>query len=198
MPHTMHRRGIKKEEQRINNEERRTMVIRKAELAELDEIMKIFDIARQYMRGKGNMNQWINGYPSRELITEDIEAGQLFVCLDSGESDCSDGNDGNDGKIHGVFAFILGNDPTYDLIEGGQWLNDEPYGTIHRMASDGVISGLLEKSMAFCLSHTDNVRIDTHADNETMLRAVKRYGFKHCGVIYVADGSPREAFQYSK
>ena len=55
------------------------MVIRKAELAELDEIMKIFGIARQYMREKGNMSQWINGYPSRELITEDIEAGHLFV-----------------------------------------------------------------------------------------------------------------------
>lgn len=176
------------------------MIIRKAKLAELDEIMKIFDIARQYMRENGNMNQWIKGYPSRELITEDIEAGHLFVCLDTGNGNRikgNDWNDGNDGKIHGVFAFILGEDPTYDLIEGGKWLNDKPYGTIHRMASDGVISGLLEKSMPFCLSHTHNVRIDTHADNEPMLRAVKRCGFKHCGVIYVADGSPREAFQYS-
>ena len=163
------------------------MIIRKAELAELDEIMKIFDIARQYMREKGNMNQWINGYPSRELITEDIEKGQLFVCLG-----------GSDDKIHGVFAFSLGDDPTYNIIEGGEWLNNEPYGTIHRMASDGTIRGLLEKSMPFCLSLTDNVRIDTHADNQPMLDAVRRYGFRHCGVIYVADGSPREAFQYAK
>lgn len=173
------------------------MIIRKAELAELDEIMKIFDIARQYMREKGNMNQWINGYPSPEMITEDIEAGHLFVCLDISDGDCRGVCDGKDGKIHGVFAFILGDDPTYHIIEGGSWINDEPYGTIHRMASDGVISGLLEKTMPFCLSLTDNVRIDTHADNKPMLNAVKRYGFKHCGVIYVADGSPREAFQYS-
>ena len=108
------------------------------------------------------------------------------------------GCDGNDGKIQGVFAFILGDDPTYHVIEGGSWLNDEPYGTIHRMASDGVISGLFEKTMPFCLILTDNVRIDTHADNEPMQRAVTRYGFRHCGVIYVADGSPREAFQYSR
>ena len=163
------------------------MIIRKAELAELDEIMKIFDIARQYMREKGNINQWINGYPSRELITEDIEKGQLFVCLG-----------GSDDKIHGVFVFILGDDPTYNIIEGGEWLNNEPYGTIHRMASDGAISGLLEKTMPFCLGLTDNVRIDTHEDNKPMLDAVRRYGFRHCGVIYVADGSPREAFQYAK
>ena len=74
------------------------MVIRKAELAELDEIMKIFGIARQYMREKGNMSQWINGYPSRELITEDIEAGHLFVCLDTSDGNRIDGNDCNDGN----------------------------------------------------------------------------------------------------
>ena len=183
------------------------MIIRKAELCELDEIMKIFDKARQYMREKGNRNQWINGYPSRRLITEDIEKGQLFVCLSGEYDEDTSGNaerqtgrdDGSaDGKIHGVFAFSLGEDPTYNVIEGGRWLNDEPYGTIHRMASDGVISGLLQKSMPFCLSMTDNVRIDTHADNEPMLSAVGRYGFKRCGVIYVADGSPREAFQFSR
>ena len=69
------------------------MIIRNAELAELDEIMKIFDIARQYMREKGNMNQWINGYPSRELITKDIEAGHLFVCLDTSNGNRIYGND---------------------------------------------------------------------------------------------------------
>ena len=42
------------------------MVIRKAELAELDEIMKIFGIARQYMREKGNMSQWINNREDRQ------------------------------------------------------------------------------------------------------------------------------------
>jgi len=165
------------------------VIIRRGNICELDKIMDIFEKARSYMRSKGNMNQWINGYPSRELIAEDIEKGQFFVCLD--------GTAGNE-EIHGVFSFILGKDPTYDYIEGGAWLNDEPYGTIHRMGSDGVISGLLEKTMPFCLEFTDNVRIDTHKDNGPMLAAVTRYGFERCGVIYVDDGSPREAFHYKK
>ena len=36
--------------------------------------------------------------------------------------------------LHGVFAFILGEDPTYGVIEDGQWLSGDPYGTIHRIA----------------------------------------------------------------
>mgnify|MGYP002933455973 FL=1 len=42
-----------------------------------------------------------------------------------------------EGAIHGVFAFILGEDPTYRVIEQGAWLSDAPYGTIHAVASDG-------------------------------------------------------------
>ena len=76
------------------------MVIRKAELVELDEIMKIFDIARQYMREKGNTNQWINGYPSRELITEDIEKGHLFVCLDTSVDACPGISDTAPWRLH--------------------------------------------------------------------------------------------------
>ncbi len=38
------------------------------------------------------------------------------------------------------FAFILGEDPTYQQIDGA-WLNDQPYGTIHRIAGNGKIKG---------------------------------------------------------
>jgi hypothetical protein len=32
---------------------------------------------------------------------------------------------------------MIGKDPTYAVIENGNWLNDEPYGVIHRIASNG-------------------------------------------------------------
>ena len=35
--------------------------------------------------------------------------------------------------IHGVFALFDGAEPTYAHIEEGEWLNDEPYVTIHRL-----------------------------------------------------------------
>ena len=163
------------------------MIFRKAEFKDIDRIMEIYEIARQFMCDTGNPNQWIDGYPRRELIEDDITKGHFYV---------SEGKE--DGKLHGAFAFILGDDPTYQVIEGGKWLNDEPYGTIHRMANDCTIKGLLENSLPFCFTMTDNVRIDTHADNIPMQGAIAKQGFTECGIIYVEDGSPRKAYQLKK
>ena len=160
------------------------MIFRKAEFKDIDRIMEIYEVARQFMVDTGNPNQWIDGYPRRKLIEDDVTKGHFYV---------SEGKE--DGQLHGAFAFILGNDPTYEVIEDGAWLNDEPYGTIHRMANDCTIKGLLEKSLPFCFGMTDNVRIDTHADNIPMQGAIAKQGFTRCGIIYVDDGSARIAYQ---
>ena len=75
------------------------------------------------------------------------------------------------GRMQAVFAFVLGKDPTYQTIEDGQWLNDTlPYGTLHRLASAG-------------------------ADNKVMQHLLESEGFTRCGIIHVADGTPRIAYQ---
>ena len=38
-------------------------------------------------------------------------------------------------------------------------------------------------------------RADTHADNKIMQHLLEKNGFTRCGVIHVADGSPRFAYQ---
>ena len=96
-----------------------------------------------------------------------------------------------------AFAFIIGDDPTYSVIEGGHWLNERPYGTIHRLGSTGKHKGILRQCVDFCMSHIANIRLDTHADNAIMLNAVEKLGFIRCGTIYCMDGSPRVAFQKS-
>ena len=40
-----------------------------------------------------------------------------------------------------------------------------------------------------------HLRADTHADNAPMLRLLPALGFVRCGVVRVADGSPRIAFE---
>ena len=44
-----------------------------------------------------------------------------------------------------------------------------------------------------------NIRNDTHPDNRSMQRAVEKFGFERCGIIYIVgteeDGSPRAAYQ---
>jgi len=158
------------------------MRIRNAEQSDMEAIMAIYEEGRSFMRATGNANQWVNGYPSRALIEGDIANGNCYVV----ESD--------DGAAHGVFAFIIGADPTYTIIEDGAWLNDEPYGTIHRIASDGVLRGVLAEAVAFALERTRNLRIDTHEDNGPMQGALAKAGFTRCGIIYCEDGTPRIAF----
>ncbi len=161
-------------------------MIRLAETKDLDAIVKVYDAARAYMALSGNPHQWgDDGYPHRDLLEEDIEKQRLYVIEE------------ND-AVHAVFAFMLGEDPTYGYIEDGQWPNDKPYGTIHRIASDGQIKGMFTRTFNFCRSKIDEVRIDTHHDNKTMQHVVAKHGFKRCGIIYLENGAPRIAYQYSK
>lgn len=158
-------------------------MIRLADFGDLDRIGEIFEAARERMHSGGNPHQWINGYPARKDTVKDIENGNCYViCDESG--------------VRAVFSYIDGIEPTYGYIEG-RWLSDAPYGTIHRIASDGAYRGTLKEAAAFCLARKANLRIDTHRDNAPMLAAIEKCGFTRCGVIYLdaAHTDPRVAFQ---
>lgn len=158
------------------------MKIRSAEYSDIEQMMRVFARAREFMASYGNAGQWGSAYPSRSLIEGDIAAGHAFVV----ESD--------EGVVCAAFCHILGDDPTYDIIEG-EWLNDRPYGTIHRIASDGSVRGIFRYVLCWALERCPNMRIDTHKDNLPMLHLLEKEGFTRCGVIYCHNGTPREAFQ---
>ena len=65
------------------------------------------------MRKNGNHSQWGKGDEPEALIEEDICQGNLYVLEEA--------------DIHAVFAFIIGEDPTYLEIEEGNWKSEEPY-----------------------------------------------------------------------
>ena len=159
-----------------------TLKIRRAEAEDLDRIMQIYDHARRFMEDNGNGTQWTGGYPSEELLRNDIAEGQLYIMA-------------NDRGIHGVFAFIIGRDETYDVIEDGQWMSDTEYGTIHRIAGDGTVRGLMRTAVTFCRSRISHLRIDTHENNHVMQHLIGKTGFRRCGIIYIADGTPRIAYE---
>ena len=60
------------------------MNIRPARESELPRLMELFDIARAYMRRNGNTVQWVNGYPSEDLIRQDIAQDRAFVVEEAG------------------------------------------------------------------------------------------------------------------
>ena len=159
-------------------------MFRGARRSDLDAIMKIYARARQEMAASGNPTQWGTSFPPQDLIEEDIDTNRLFVYLHNGE-------------MEAVFAFVLGPDPTYAKIEDGQWLNDAlPYGTIHRLASAGKRPGVATDVINWCLEHCGlPLRADTHADNKIMQHLLEKNGFTRCGIIHVADGTPRIAYQ---
>lgn len=157
--------------------------IRPAVKADFGPVMEIYALARQFMRENGNPSQWGDHFPPAELIRADIEAGWLYVL-----EEC--------GVLHGVFALIDGPDPSYAVIEGGSWLSPSPYAVIHRVAGDGRVGGVFRRCLAFCRERRLHLRIDTHRDNKVMQHLIETSGFQKCGVIHVADGSPRIAYEY--
>jgi hypothetical protein len=161
------------------------MNIRLAKLEDLETIQKIYRRAKAYMVETGNPNQWLDGYPTREMLEEDIACRHLYVMEE-------------DGHLYGAFAFIIGDDDTYRIIEDGAWRSDATYGTIHRIASSGERKGLLHICMEYCLKQIDYIRIDTHHDNKVMQHLILKEGFVTCGIIYAIDGNPRIAYDYIK
>lgn len=156
------------------------MRIRRANKDDLNSIEQIYDLARQYMRSTGNHAQWINGYPSAEIIKNDLENEVLFVVEDV--------------EIQAVFAMIQGEDPTYLKLDG-DWLNDQPYATLHRIASKGTRKGFFNLIVTYAWSNCPNLRIDTHQNNAVMRHLIEKNGFAFCGIIFLGDGTPRLAYQ---
>ena len=159
------------------------MTIRTATEADLPAIMKVLEAGRSIMLASGNLHQWPEGYPTQEMVRGDIGPGYGKVMEE-------------DGHIVAYFACIPSPDPTYAVIEGGQWLDDEkPYYVIHRIASYPEAHGVFQTLMDYLEGITDNVRIDTHKDNKIMQGLLAKYGFTYCGIIYIASGAPRLAYQ---
>ena len=156
------------------------MNIRKSTLQDLPKIEEIYTKARVFMREHNNPNQWAGVYPSVDIVMQDIAEGKSYVCEDEGE-------------VVATFYFAVEQDPTYKVIVEGEWLSDEPYGVIHRIASVKKGAG------TFCINYgfeqCGNLRIDTHEDNYVMQNMLTKNGFGRCGIIFLENGEPRIAYQ---
>ena len=161
------------------------MYVIKAKSDDLDVIMEIYSIAQDFMIEAGNPTQWGRSYPGRDLIARDIDERVCHLVCEGDE-------------IHGVFALCCGVEPSYEYIEDGQWLNDDEYVTIHRIASDGRAHGIFGCAVDYCKAISDNIRIDTHNSNLVMQRQIEKNGFKRCGTVYVRDGTSRIAYHWSR
>ena len=148
-----------------------------AEPEQVDAMVAITEQARANMAAMG-IDQWQCGYPDRGTWEADVAAGAAYVALD-------------EGRVVAVFRYADEPEAAYETLEG-EWLT----------ACRG--RGIIGKLFAFACEKAAvdgmvSVRIDTHADNAPMRRAVEKFGFVPCGDITLTEGpeagAPRIAFE---
>ncbi len=157
------------------------MEIRKTKMSDLEEILKIYEHARQYMCENHNPHQWKTTNPTYEQVIDDINKELSYVCCERG-------------IILGVFYFNIGIDPTYNIIDG-QWINNKEYGVVHRIAVKVNQKGVGSFCLNYAYEKCHNLKIDTHVDNLPMRSLLEKLGFKYCGIIKLLNGEERLAYQ---
>lgn len=160
-----------------------SIIIRRAKAEEAGRLLELYQGAKRFMEEHGNRNQWtgddaitpqkLEGYLERDQLYAGEEEGELLF----------------------AFVYIQGPDPTYGVITQGNWLNDEYYGTVHRLAGSPRVKGVVKRVTAWALEQNPNLRIDTHHDNIVMQNALDAAGFTRCGIIFLENGDPRIAYQ---
>lgn len=158
------------------------MEIRRSTNADLSVILELYAHAREFMRSHGNPEQWGSTYPPQELVEADIHSGCSYVCVEQG-------------RIVGTFYYSTEPESDYEKINDGKWLNDAPYGVVHRITSDGTVKGTASYCLDWALQQCGNLKIDTHRDNTVMQHTLSRNGFQYCGIVFIKDGSERLAYQ---
>ncbi len=155
-----------------------------ADTGDLNEIMKLIESSRKLMIANDNPNQWPKGYPSIEMIAEDLahKDCRIIKCKNA---------------IAGSFVVKNGPDPTYLKINDGHWRDNSPYIVIHRITSNPEFHGIFKAIIAYCAKINEHIRIDTHKDNTIMQHLLKKNGFEYCGIIHIENGEERLAFERS-
>jgi GNAT superfamily N-acetyltransferase len=162
------------------------MTIRLSHPNDLPALMDIFNEARSTIAQLG-IDQWQDGYPSQGIIAEDIAQRRSYAVE-------------LEGTVRGTFVLVEA-EPDYDTIYEGQW-RDSAYLAVHRVAvsvasrGTGVAAAIMEYAavQAKSLGRT-SLRIDTHKGNLPMRRMLEKQGFEYRGVIYLADGAHRVAYE---
>lgn len=161
--------------------------IRKATLADMPELLVIYEAARVFMKENGNESQWglpspgKECWPSQESIISRINNSFQYIC----ETEI-------DGKtaIAATFAFTNGiEESSYASIFDGSWPDDgtEPYGVIHCFASAFGVKGAATYCINWALEQCKYMKIDTHPNNKPMQALLNKLGFTYCGKIIMPE-----------
>ncbi|AQM61309.1 GNAT family N-acetyltransferase [Clostridium baratii] len=164
------------------------MKLRKSVNEDINNIMQIIDEAKEALKEQG-IDQWQNGYPNADVIRNDILNNDSYVFIKNNE-------------IVATSAVSFDGEKTYDKIYDGNWISNDEFAVIHRIAisnkykGTGIASEIIKMIEAICLDKdVHSIKVDTHEFNIPMQKLLKKNDFKYCGVIYLEDKSKRVAFE---
>lgn len=170
------------------------MEIRQSLITDLPTLMATFAYGRKVLRETNNNVQWTNGYPSEELLRQDIESGTSFVCV----VDAADDTELPIGTIVATIYIKLGENPVFENVPSSQWVDNGPYVTVQRMCANGKLKGAGIFCLKWATENYDNIRIYTHETNKAMIKIIDKCGFHDCGQALLVDEIPRNLYQYVK
>lgn len=143
--------------------------------------MNFIEQARAHQLEQGFL-QWTENSPNVQDVIEDIERANGYLALENGVP-------------FGYVCISFLGEAAYDALDG-EWLSNQPYAMIHRLAfaQNGRGKGLAKEVFAFAGSlcnarNVHSLRIDTHADNAKMRHIIEREGFTYCGTVMYVNGS---------
>ena len=160
---------------------------RKATVSEIPEIWTILKqaIARRKLDGS---EQWQDGYPNPDVLQNDIEKEVGYVLTD------------NDHTLIGYAAILFNDEPAYENLKGN-WLSNEDFAVVHRIAildshlGKGLAQKMLRFTEEFALKNNIySIKLDTNFDNSAMLKIFEKLGYTYCGEV-AFRGSVRKAFE---
>ena len=163
-------------------------LIRLANLNDLVEIERLLIETRGYFK-KAKIPQWQGIYPAVEDFVTDIQREECYLALINQ-------------KVVGMIVISSQEELNYQAMVSGHWQSQGPYTVIHRLAVSqsargaGIGRQLMNFAETITLARQRQIiRVDTHELNRGMLALLEASRYQTAGVIKVADGSLRLAFE---
>ena len=159
------------------------MRIRLTQERDMPAIEQILALASDSQHSEGNYSQWREDYTTIAVVCEGIKNGTGFVCVDDADT-----------TVLGTWA--LGDyEAVYDHLKSGALSAERDYKVIHRMGTmPGHGAGVF--IMQSLQENYPYLRVDTFEKNSSMIRLLKKVGFKQCGVAYYEGFGDMITFDY--
>ena len=150
----------------------------KVKIAKKNQIKRITDLIESCVTDmkKSKTYQWNEQYPTREIVTQDIENKELWVVLEKK-------------KVIAMVVITKEQEEEYDSVDWKDSCGKSV--VVHRLAvhpkkrREGIAKKLMDHAEKYAKeSGFTSIRLDTYSKNPVAIRLYEKRGYRRCGEIY--------------